>query len=145
METATTSLIETTLELASERGGDLTARVYRRLFADHPQMEALFIRDHNGAVKGEMLARVFEAILDFAGERHYAAQLIQCEVITHDGYGVPPEVFRVFFGTVAATLRDVLGADWTPAIDAEWTRLLAELDYYVTHPDQAETRNRPAA
>jgi hemoglobin-like flavoprotein len=140
-----TDLIETTLELAAERGGDLTPLVYRRLFADHPEMEALFIRDINNAVKGEMLARVFEAILDFAGERRYAAQLIQCEVVTHDGYGVPPEVFRVFFGTVVATLRQVLGADWTPQIDAAWVRLLADLDYYVTHPNQAETLRRPAA
>ena len=145
METATADPIETSLELAAERGGDLTAPVYRRLFAEHPEMEALFCRDHNDAVKGEMLARVFEAILDFAGERRYAAQLIQCEVVTHDGYGVPPDVFRVFFGTVAATLREVLGAAWTPAIDAAWTRLLTELDFYVTHPNQAETLNRPAA
>lgn len=139
------SLIETTLEVAAERSGDPTPLVYRRLFAEHPEMEALFIRDVNGAVKGEMLARVFEAILDFAGDRRYAAQLIQCEVVTHDGYGVPPEVFRVFFGTVAATLREALGPDWTPAIDGAWTRLLADLDYYVTHPNQAETLNRPAA
>jgi hemoglobin-like flavoprotein len=138
-------LIETTLELAAERGGDLTPLVYRRLFTEHPEMEAQFIRDHNGAVKGEMLARVFEAMLDFAGERRYAAQLIQCEVVTHDGYGVPPEVFRVFFGVVAATLREVLGDDWTGPIDAAWRRLLAELDFYVTHPNQAETLNRPAA
>ena len=66
-------------------------------------------------------------------------------MVTHDGYGVPPEVFRVFFGVVAATLREVLGDDWTGPIDAAWRRLLAELDFYVTHPNQAETLNRPAA
>jgi hypothetical protein len=102
-------------------------------------MEALFLRDGNNLVKGEMLARVIEAILDFAGERHYAATLIQCEVVTHAGYDVPPEVFRVFFGTVAAELRAVLGKDWTPPIDAAWRRLLAALDFYVTHPDQTAT------
>jgi hemoglobin-like flavoprotein len=133
------NLIETTLELAAERADDLTPLVYRRLFSQHPEMEAQFIRDTQGLVKGEMLARVFEAILDFAGERRYAAHLIQCEVVTHDGYGVPPDVFRIFFGTVAQTLHEVLGADWTPAIDTAWKKLLAELDYYVTHPDQHET------
>jgi hemoglobin-like flavoprotein len=134
------NLIETSLEIAAERCEDLTPGVYRRLFAVHPEMESLFIRDSNNLVKGEMLARVIEAILDFAGERHYAATLIQCEVITHAGYDVPPEVFRIFFGTVAAELRDVLGKDWTPSIDEAWGRLLEQLDFYVTHPDQAATQ-----
>jgi len=135
------NLIEASLEIAAERCEDLTPGVYRRLFAEHPEMEALFIRDTNHLVKGEMLARVIEAILDFAGERHYAATLIQCEVVTHAGYDVPPEVFRVFFATVAAELRAVLGADWTPEIAEAWRRLLEALDFYVTHPDQALTQN----
>jgi len=107
------SLIERTLERAAELGGDLTDLVYARLFARHPDMQALFVRDTNGSVRGEMLARVFEMMLDFIDRRAYAAQMIQCEVVTHDGYGVPPEVFGVFFTVVADTLREVLGTEWT--------------------------------
>ena len=138
-------LIVESFELAAERCDDLTPLVYARLFADQPDMEALFWRDSNGAIKGEMLARVIEAILDFVGERLYASHLIQCEVVTHAGYDVPPEVFRVFFRTVADSLRELLGEDWTPAIDGAWTGVLADLDYYVTHPDQAETARAEAA
>ena len=127
------------LERAAEVCDDLTPLVYARLFAAHPQMEPLFFADRNGQVRGEMLARVIEAILDFAGERKYAATLIQTEVVTHAGYDVPPAVFGVFFGTVADTLKALLGEAWTADINAAWSRLLAELDYYVTHPDQAET------
>jgi hemoglobin-like flavoprotein len=61
-------------------------------------------------------------------------------VVTHAGYDVPPEVFRVFFGTVATELRQVLGSDWTAEIDQAWARLLEQIDYYVTHPDQALTQ-----
>ncbi len=132
-------LIEQSLELAAERCEDLTPLVYAKLFADHPQMEPLFWDDRSWAIRGEMLAKVFSAILDFVGERLYAATLIQTEVITHAGYDVPPDVFAIFFSTVAATLKEVVGADWTPAMDQAWTRLLADLDYYVTHPNQAET------
>ena len=133
------ALIEQSLEIAAARCPDLTPLVYERLFAREPQMLALFWRDTNGAIKGEMLARVFEAILDFVGERLYAHHLIQCEVVTHAGYDVPPDVFQTFFGVVAATLKDVCGAAWTPEIDLEWQGLLADLDFYVQHPDQAET------
>ena len=133
------ALIEQSLELAAERCGDLTPLVYARLFREQPQMEALFWRDRNGSIRGEMLARVFEAILDFVGERHYAHHLIQCEVVTHAGYDVPPDVFQTFFPVVAATLREVLADDWTSEIDLAWEGLLADLDFYVQHPDQSVT------
>jgi hemoglobin-like flavoprotein len=133
------SLIETSLELAAELCHDLTPIVYDRLFAQYPDMRALFWRDTNHSVKGEMLAKVFEAVLDFAGERKYAAAMIQCEVITHEGYDVPPDVFRIFFAVVADSICAVLGEAWTPPMAAAWQDLLGQLDYYVTHPDQYET------
>jgi len=122
--------IERSLELAAERG-DPTEAVYTRLFAEQPQMQALFWRDSDGAVRGEMLSQVFAAILDFVGERRYAALMIGNEIITHEGYDVPREVFATFFGVVARTLKDELGPEWTAATDAAWTALLAELDTYV--------------
>ncbi len=131
--------VETSLEVAGERCPDLAPLVYARLFAAHPDMKALFWRDTSGAIKGEMLAKVFEAILDFIGERRYAARLIQCEVVTHEGYDVPRDVFGTFFDVVAETVRGVLGADWTDEIDGAWRTLLGELDFYVRNSDQSQT------
>jgi hemoglobin-like flavoprotein len=129
--------IERSLEIAAERGGDLTEQVYAVLFERQPDMKSLFWRDTSGAIKGEMLMRVFEAILDFIGERKYADHLIQCEVVTHDGYDVPPPVFATFFGVVAEVVQGACGGEWTEAMDRAWRITLADLDYYVTHPDQA--------
>ncbi len=129
-------LIERSLERVAALGGDLTPRVYARLFAAHPDMEPLFVRDTNGSVRGEMLAKVFEMMLDFIDRRAYAARMIQCEVVTHDGYGVPPAVFGVFFGVVADTVREVMGAEWTAPMEGAWRDLLAEMGWYATHPDQ---------
>lgn len=125
------------LEIAAERCGDLTPAVYQRLFRDHPEMERLFWRDaETHAVRGEMLARVIDAILDFAGDRHYARALIQCEVITHEGYDVPPDVFGTFFRTVAETVQDVCGPDWDSAMSMAWGRTLKGLEFYAANPDQ---------
>ena len=132
-------LITQTFEIAADLCEDLTPLVYTRLFRDQPEMEPLFWRDKNHQVKGEMLSRVISAILDFAGERLYAATMIQCEVITHEGYDVPPDVFATFFGTVRNTLADLLDGQWTAAMDEAWASLLIELDFYVTHPDQSQT------
>lgn len=129
--------VEASLELAAMRCGDLTPIVYAKLFADYPAMEALFVRDTTGAVKGEMLARVLEAILDFVGENSYGANMIRCEVVTHAGYDVPPDIFPIFFAIVAATLRDALGDAWTGAFEQGWAELLTDMDRCVAEARSA--------
>jgi hemoglobin-like flavoprotein len=129
--------IEASLELAGERGGDLTAVVYGRLFERQPQMRALFWRDTHDSIKGEMLMRVFEAILDFVRARQFADHMIRTEVVTHAGYDVPPDVFATFFGLVAEVVQEVCGPDWTPAMAQAWRRVLRELDEYVGEPAEA--------
>jgi hemoglobin-like flavoprotein len=128
--------IELSLEIAAERGGDLTQVVYGRLFERQPEMKALFWRDTRDAIKGEMLMRTFEAILDFIRARQFADHLIQTEVVTHAGYDVPPDVFATFFGLIAEVVEEVCGADWSPAMATAWRRTLVDLDQYVRHPEQ---------
>jgi len=132
--------IEATLDLLAERG-DPTARVYARLFATHPTMQAHFWRDTSGAVKGEMLARTFEAILDFVGDRRYAQHMIGTEMVTHEGYDIPREVFITFFGIVRDTARDILGADWTPAFETAWAGMLADMHAYADLTPRTDTSN----
>jgi hemoglobin-like flavoprotein len=125
--------IESSLEIAGERGGDLTARVYAVLFAREPQLYTLFSRDADDAIKGEMLAKVVEAILDFVSERRYADYLIEAEAANHEAYEVPRAAFAAFFRIVADVVQDACGADWTRAMDAAWSETLADLDAYVAN------------
>lgn len=125
--------IEASLELAGERGGDLTPRVYSLLFAREPQLRELFSRDADDAIKGEMLMKVIEGILDFVGERRYADHLVEAEAMNHEGFAVPRGVFATFFGIVAEVVRELCGADWTRAMDAAWAATLADIDAYVGH------------
>lgn len=123
--------IEASLELAGERGGDLTDRAYGLLFQRQPAMEALFWRDTSGAIRGEMLMKVFEAILDFVGERRYADHMIRTEVVTHAGYDVPMDVFPSFFGIVHEVVREACGGGWTAQMETAWAQLLADIDSYI--------------
>jgi len=131
---ATARAVEESLELAAERKGDLTAPVYALLFQRQPAMEVLFARDTKNTIKGEMLMRVFEAILDFVGERRYAHHLIGSEAVTHEGYEVPRETFATFFGIVREVVHDACGSEWTQAMDNAWDQLLADLAHYVNQP-----------
>jgi hemoglobin-like flavoprotein len=115
-------------ELAAERCEDLTPHVYRRLFREHPEAEGMFRTEGSELVKGSMLALTVDAILDLAGDRSGHFRLIECEVQSHDAYGTPRTLFVAFFGVIADTLRDILGADWSPEIDAAWRKLLGEID-----------------
>ena len=123
--------IEASLEQLAELCEDPTPVVYKRLFELQPQMEPYFWRDTNNAIKGEMLSRTFAAILDFIGERRYADHMIETEIITHEGYDVPREVFATFFAVVRDAVREVLGPAFTPQLAQAWDALLAEIDVYV--------------
>jgi len=123
--------IEASLEIAAERGGDLTPIVYVRLFERQPEMKVLFWRDTDGTIKGEMLMRVFEAILDFIRRRQFADHMIRTEVVTHAGYDVPPAVFATFFALVAEVVEEACGPSWTNAMATAWQHTLADLDQYV--------------
>src|ERR1700730_17304869 len=132
---ASTNPIQQSFELASERCEDLTPLVYRRLFDEHPEAVAMFRSEGSDLVKGSMLALTIEAILDFAGERSGHFRMIECEVTSHDAYGTPRDLFVAFFGVIAATLRELLNADWSPEIDQAWQQLLGEIASVVARSE----------
>jgi hemoglobin-like flavoprotein len=130
------NLIHHSFELAAARCEDLAPAVYRRLFRERPEAEAMFRREGGDLVKGSMLVLAIEAIMDFAGERRGNFRMIECEVQSHDAYGTSRELFGQFFGVIAATMRELLGTDWSPEIEQAWRNLLSELDSLIS---QAET------
>src|SRR3954452_9812921 len=123
--------IERSFEIAAARCGDLTPLVYRRLHAEHPETLTMFRTEGSELVKGSMLALTIDAILDFAGPRTGHFRMIECEISSHDAYGTPRDLFIAFFGVIAGTLREILGADWSPEIDAAWRQLLDEIEQLV--------------
>jgi hemoglobin-like flavoprotein len=125
--TDTAAVITHTLERVAERAGDPTPLVFQRLFRDTPEIEALFVRDSDGLVRGQMFQVTIESLLDFLGDRSYGANLIQIERVNHVGLGVEPAVFDQFYRTVMATFKDILGVDWTPQMEQTWTRVVGEL------------------
>jgi hemoglobin-like flavoprotein len=130
--TASSNPIERSFEIAAERCEDLTPLVYRRLHAEHPETVTMFRTEGSELVKGSMLALTIDAILDFAGPRTGHFRMIECEISSHDAYGTPRELFIAFFGVIAGTLRELLGADWSPEIDTAWRQMLQEIEAIVS-------------
>ena len=126
-----TAGVEASLEALAERDIDLTGPVYTLMFQAFPDTEPYFWRDQDGAIKGEMLSQVFSAILDFVGERRYADRMLGTEMVTHEGYDVPREVFASFFGLVRQAARTALGDDWSGEMEAGWSGMLADIETFT--------------
>jgi hypothetical protein len=62
--------------------------------------------------------------------------MIECEASSHEAYGTPRNLFFAFFGIIAETLREVLGAGWSDQIDNAWRTMLGEIERIVA-PDDA--------
>jgi hemoglobin-like flavoprotein len=120
-------VITDTLNRVAGRTGDPTTLVFERLFADHPEAEALFVRDDSGLVRGQMFQVAIESLLDFLGDQAYGAALVQIERINHQGLGVDPALFDSFYLTVMDVFRDLLGKDWTAEMEAVWTRVIGDV------------------
>jgi len=121
------AVITNTLEQVAERVGDPTPLVFQRLFAVSPEVEALFVRDTGGLVRGQMFQVTIDSLLDFLDDQSYGASLVQVERVNHEGLGVAPEVFDTFYWTVVATFRDILGPAWSGEMDAVWNQVIGEL------------------
>jgi hypothetical protein len=119
MTDTATEIVTRSLEQLAERVGDPTPQVYERLFARLPTAEARFVRDVTGDIKGEMLTMVFGCLMDPDGP--YQLNLVRAERVNHDGFGTPNDEFDSFFEVVKETCSDLLGADWTPDVEAAWT------------------------
>jgi hemoglobin-like flavoprotein len=121
------ALIEASLAAAGERIGDPATLVYAQLFATQPAVAALFCNDRSGAVRGEMLARAFDTLLDFVGDQGFAPHFLRAERDNHAGYGVEPQVFMTFFEVIFVGLAREMADDWSAEVRDAWGEVLAEM------------------
>lgn len=121
-------LIEHTLEQVADRHGDPKALVYARLFELRPDFEDMFVMDTDGGVRGSMLQSSLDCVIGVArNDTQTPRHLLEAARMIHDGYGIEEADLDIMFIAMRDVFRNLLGNDWTPEIDAEWTKLLAEL------------------
>ena len=123
-----TAAFADSLDLVAARAGDPTPHVYDRLFAEQPEMAALFVGDTSGQARGQMLSMVLETLADLADGKPWAGNMIRAERVNHDQLGVPDAVFATFFAVVHQVFRDLGGKDWTAEMEAAWRDTLARAD-----------------
>ena len=134
---ARAEIIERSLQAVADRVGDPGPQVYARLFELLPESQALFIRDHQGQVRAEMLQRAFETVLDLVQDGHFARGMLHAEYVNHRQIGVPDGAYDVFFTAMVDAFRNLLGADWGSEEEEAWRSVRDEIASIVHRAEAA--------
>lgn len=114
------SLLRSSFELVIQRQPELTARFYEILFERYPQVRPLFGRN-SARKQQEMLAQALVAVLDHLEDASWLETTLAGMGAKHAEYGVTEAMYPWVGECLIATLSEVAGADWTPAMAEAWT------------------------
>ena len=143
-------LLRDSFDLIVERAPNLTERFYDILFERHPQTRGMFQR--NGRKQQEqMLTAALAGVLDHLDDVPWLSSQLGALGRRHEGYGVTREMYAWVGGALLATLEEVAGPDWSPALETAWTDAYAVIVSLMTTPAPAPRaapgadHGRPAA
>jgi len=114
-----TALLRSSFETIVERQPLLTKRFYEILFQRYPQARSLFGRRSLEAQE-QMLTRALVAVMDHLDDAAWFTGTLEALGAKHAGYGVTDAMYDWVGDALLATLAEVAGDDWSPALAAEW-------------------------
>ena len=111
-------------EIAAERAGDILPSVYEAYFARCPESREL-MRLVDVHMRGRMMDSVLLLLMGEAADEQRS--YLRFETTNHVSYGVLPHMYENLLYAVHDTVRDAVGADWTPAMQQAWSERLQAL------------------
>ncbi|MCW5892216.1 MAG: flavohemoprotein [bacterium] len=114
------ALLQSSLELVVSRRPEITPRFYEILFTRHPEARALFGRNSADA-QAQMLQDAIVAVIDHVEDAAWLTSTLGAMGRKHVEYGVTNDMYPWVGDALVATLAEIAGTDWTPAMQAAWT------------------------
>jgi hemoglobin-like flavoprotein len=112
-------LLRNSFDLVVARQPQITPRFYEILFSRYPQVKPLFGRDR--AKQAEMLQQALVAVMEHLEDAAWLTQTLEAMGAKHVDYNVSDEMYAMVGDALLATLAEIAGDDWTPALAAAWT------------------------
>ncbi|HEY9312644.1 globin domain-containing protein [Williamsia sp.] len=112
------ALLEHSLTLITADDPDFTVRFYERLFAEHPEVEALFGK--NIRPQAAMLQQAIVAVLEHLDDPDWLQSSLGALGRVHASLGVTPPMYGWVATTLVETMADIAGSAWTDAMAKEW-------------------------
>ena len=129
-------LLRSSFLLVVERNPDLTQRFYEILFERYPQLAPMFPVGRR-ATQAQMLASALGAVMDHLEDASWLSAQLGSLGTKHVEYGVTEEMYGFVGDALLATLAEVAGADWTPALKQAWTDAYGAIVSLMLRPAQA--------
>lgn len=120
-------LLHSSLALVLERRPQFTPRFYELLFGRHPEARALFSRN-SAENQQRMLQEAIVAVVDHVDDAEWLGATLRAMGQKHVEYGVTPEMYPWVGEALLATLAEIAGPDWTPAVEAAWTEAFGAIE-----------------
>ncbi|WP_020105325.1 globin domain-containing protein [Nocardia sp. 348MFTsu5.1] len=115
-------LLEQSLALVAADDPDFTVRFYERLFADYPEVKALFGK--NIRPQATMLQEAIVAVLEHLDDPGWLETSLSSLGRVHASLGVTPKMYGWVATTLVATMADIAGPQWTDVMSKEWNEAL---------------------
>ena len=117
-------LLRSSFELVVERAPNLTERFYDILFARYPQTRAMFHRNRRQDQE-KMLTAALAAVIDHLDDVPWLSSQLGALGDRHKDYGITLEMYDWVGSSLLATLEEVAGKDWSPALEDAWSEAYA--------------------
>lgn len=114
--------LRSSFEAIVKRAPELTTLFYDRLFAEHPDLKALF-RRNPPVMQAKMMNDTLLAIIDRLEDAPWLRASLAALGARHVAYGVTDAMYPRVGASLLATLADAAGPDiWTPHVAEAWAQ-----------------------
>jgi hemoglobin-like flavoprotein len=129
-------LLEQSFDRVRTNGTEFASQFYGSLFADYPEVQPLFAHS-NQTEQGKKLFASLVLVVDNLRQPETLSNAVKGLGTRHVSYGVLPLHYPMVGGTLLKTFAQMLGTQWTPAVQQAWTEaygavtelMLAGADY----------------
>jgi hemoglobin-like flavoprotein len=104
--------------MVAERQPLFANRLYEILFERHPEVRALF-GDRSIEAHAKIVTRALVAVMDHLDDATWFTQTLAALGAKHAGF-VTDAMYDWAGDALLATLAEVAGDDWSPALASEW-------------------------
>jgi len=120
--------IERTIEALFDVETEIIEQTYARLFARSSEAHALFGPNTLGP-RAQMVNETLITALDLLRGESWVHEYMTCHGVRHrHSYEVTDAMYDQYAECVLEAIREILGAGFTPALEAAWRRTLERLN-----------------
>jgi hemoglobin-like flavoprotein len=125
-------LLKQSFDLVAPQKEAFAEAFYNRLFALYPQTKTLFANTDMKRQQSSLMATLTVVVTGMVNGENVIPTIEQLWH-RHNGYGVKPEYYPMIGQALLETLKEFLGKDWTPEIEATWTATYQVITQAMQH------------